>query len=138
MLEVSSCRDATFQESPAVAQISSWVWLKTLQQCGKGPLRFPEPLFQLDWVSLARGTLQKQGSGGAGGRRQEHPAVPPLGKAFLAGGSEKDKREGDFRVPPNEHNLDHPRPIAEMSRGANGVCETWRSNGDSLQGAELR
>lgn len=138
MLEVSSCRDSTFQESPAVAQISSWVWLKTLQQCGKGPLRFPEPLFQLDWVSLARGTLQKQGSGGAGGGRQEHPAVPPLGKAFLAGGSEKDKREGDFRVPPNEHNLDHPRPIAEMSRGANGVCETWRSNGDSLQGAELR
>lgn len=69
-------------ESPAAAQISSWVWLKTLQQCGKGPLLFPEPLFQLRWVSLARGTLQKQGSGCAGGGRQEHQRWYRWGKPF--------------------------------------------------------
>lgn len=52
-------------ESPAVDQISSWVWLKTLQQqqCGKAHFPFSETLFQLGWVSPARGTLQRQGMG---------------------------------------------------------------------------
>lgn len=111
-------------ESPATEQTSAWVWLKTLQQlqCRKARFPFSETLLQLGWVSPARGTLPRQESGGDGGGTQEDPVVTR--KAFLAGGWQKEKREGDFRVPLNKHNVDCPRPIAEMSHGADGVGAT--------------
>jgi len=81
--------------APCLAQCSS-------SNVEKPIFLFLRHFFQPGWVSLAGGTLRRQRSRGDGGGKQERPAVILLGKALLAEGWQANKREGDFRVHPQQ------------------------------------
>lgn len=61
------------------------------------------------------------------GGKQEQPASGNAAGESLFSWHLAEGQERRFQSSSNKHNVDRPRPVAEMSRGTDGVCMTGKA-----------